>query len=109
MICLGANVFLEEVHDQFAAHSKATSSLRASMAGTPLRPIGGCRGILEGNGHGVGGELTACGAWPGTGMVFQVFQFGIGHLAGRVFADRLEHILNGDVMSGKCPGMMELP
>ena len=48
-------------------------------------------------GHRVGGELAAAGSGRRTGDAFQLVQVLAAHLAGAVGADRLEHVLNGDV------------
>ena len=53
---------------------------------------------FEGDGHGVCRELTAAGAGAGTGMIFHVLQFQVGHPAGGMGAHRLENVLDGDVV-----------
>ena len=69
------------------------------MAGTPFRPIGENAEELERDRHGVGRELASAGARAWAGMVFEIFEFGIGHRAGRMFPDCFEHVLNGHVVA----------
>ena len=71
------------------------------MAGTPFRPIARYAQEFERDRHRIGGKLAAAGAGSGTGMIFQIFQFSIGHLAGRMFAHSFEDVLDRDVMSLK--------
>ncbi len=87
----------------------ATSSLRGSIAGTPLKPMGE-RPISS-----ITVDMVLAVYWPphapapGTGDVFEFEQFGVGHLAGGVRADRFEHILNGDVFAAIHAGAIVPP
>ena len=54
---------------------------------------------LAGHRHRVGGELAAAGAGAGAGVIFEVAQPRVAHLAGRVRADRFEHVLDRDVVA----------
>ena len=51
--------------------------------------------------HRVGGELAAAGARARTGDVFQRAQVALGDAAGRARADRLEHVLDRDVLAAE--------
>ena len=46
--------------------------------------------------HGVGGELRTAGAGRRTGDLLQRLEIVVRHLADRMLADRLEHVLHGD-------------
>ena len=50
-------------------------------------------------GHGVGGELAAAGAGARTGHALELVQLSVGHVAGRMHADALEHVLHGHVVA----------
>ena len=52
---------------------------------------------LVGGGHGVGRELPSAGARARAGVILDVLQLGRRDLAGVVGADRLEHVLDGQV------------
>src|SRR5439155_530531 len=49
---------------------------------------------LERDRHGISRKLASTCARAWAGMVFEIFEFGIGHLAGRMFPDCFEHVLN---------------
>ena len=66
-----------------------------------FQPIGRHAEHLVGGGHGVGGELAAAGARAGTGVVLHVLELLERDLAGVVGADRLEHVLDGEVAVGE--------
>ena len=56
---------------------------------------------LERDRHGISRKLASTCARARAGMVFEIFEFGIGHLAGRMFPDCFEHVLNGHVVALK--------
>ena len=64
---------------------------------------------LADDGHRVGRELAAARAGARTGDVLERLEFLVAHAAGRVRANRLEHVLNGDLRPMNCPGAIEPP
>ncbi len=58
---------------------------------------------LGGRGHGVGGELATASPSTGTGVVFNIGEFGVGHAPAGVSAHGFEHVLNGDVVPLEAP------
>src|SRR6266702_5430600 len=54
--------------------------------------------------HGVGGELRAAGAGRGARHTLDLVEVLVRHGADRVLADRLEHVLHGDLLSAEIAG-----
>ena len=98
MIWLGCDVAADEFHHHFAGLAQRRQLLRRSTAGTPLKPMGEMPRNSHDGRHGVGRELAAAGAGAGTGVIFNVAELGVGHLAAAVSADGFEDVLNGDVV-----------
>ena len=90
-------------------HSRATSSLRPSSAGHHRRARGRDPQRLEGHRHRVRRELPAARARAGRGDLLQRVELLLGDLAGGILADRLEHLLDRDVLILVAPGRIEPP
>ena len=86
----------EDVHDELAG----------GLADVVLARVGGTDGgrahrreseEFKGGGHGIGGVLRSAGAGAGTGVERDLVQFVVVDGAGRVLADGLEDVLDGEV------------
>ena len=91
-----ADAVREQIHDRLAG---LLGPLVARLVGCRRASRAGQREAdrLGDAGHGVGGELAAAGASRGAGDLLQLGELGVAHVADRVLADGLEHVLHGHV------------
>jgi len=93
-----ADVARDQVHDLLARrHAEAVADfIRRRRAGRIRQREADSLG--DGR-HGVGGELRAAGARRWARHALDLVEVLIGHLTDRVLADRLEHVLDGDLLA----------
>ena len=103
------HVAAQQVHDELAG-PVAFFLLRGSVAPGLALPDRREADELEHRRHRVGGELPAARARAGAGDVLDLQQFVVVDLAGRVRADRLEHVDDGQIAALRtCRGAIEPP
>ena len=88
-------VVADQVHDLLAGgHAERVADLVGRRRAGRIRQRQADR--LGHRRHGVGGELRAAGAGRRAGQLLELVEIGVRHLADRMLADRLEHVLHGD-------------
>ncbi len=98
-----ADIAAHQLHDLLARDVAETVAdfVRRRSA----RRIRKCEADRLGNGrHGVGRELCAAGARRRAGDLLELFEVVVGHLADRMLADRLEHVLDGHRLAAEGTG-----
>ena len=76
----GPQVSLQQIHDHLPA-LEGHIVLPMIHSRHPIPPHRRNAEELERDRHGIGRELASTGARAWAGMVFEIFEFGIGHLA----------------------------
>ena len=84
-------------------------SLSSSSAGTIAEPAGEIPSASKAQAIVLAVNWPPQAPAPGLATVLHLEQFLIGHLAGGVGADRLEHVDDGDVLAVQRPGAIEPP
>ena len=102
----GTDVLLDELHHE-PPHVLGRLSLLAVLGGHHRRTHGGDPQHLERRGHRVGGVLAAAGPRARRGDGLELGEVLVAHVARRVGADGLEHVLDRHVLSAeaaRCDG-----
>ena len=97
-------VLLDEAHHGRCRRRAPRRPCAGRWPGTSLAPMRRHAEERDRRGHRVRGVLAAAGAGAGTRVVLEHAQVALRHLAGRVRAHGLEHVLDGHVASLEASG-----